>query len=131
MQTITAHIGKDHYQTTLTNSRHTITADENHEHDGDDLGPNPGELMLMSLASCTAITLRMYVDRKQWDVSEINITASSEKTENKTVFTCVATIIGNISEEEKDRLLNIAKVCPIHKVLTHPIEINTTLLLQN
>jgi putative redox protein len=125
MHNITATIGKQPYQTTLTNSRHTLIADENAEHNGKDLGPNPGELMAMSLASCTAITLRMYADRKQWTVDEIEVIVEMRQEVEKTFFSCGLKIKGAIGEEEKNRLLAIAKACPIHKSLSHPIEINT------
>jgi putative redox protein len=127
-QTITAQIGTQHYQTTLTNSRHTLTADENAEHAGEDLGPNPGELLMMSLASCTAITLRMYADRKQWDISSIKVHVTMEKKEDSTQFNRTIEVDGHIDQEAKNRLITIAKACPVHKTLTHPIEINTTLL---
>jgi putative redox protein len=126
--TITAHIDTKNYQTILTNSRHTLIADENEEHGGEDLGPNPGELLMMSLASCTAITLRMYIDRKKWDVSTIDIHVAMEKVDDTTIFTRSIEVKGNISAEEKNRLISIAKACPVHKTLTHPIEINTKLL---
>lgn len=82
---------------------------------------------MMSLASCTAITLRMYADRKQWTVSEIVVTVNMEKQENKTVFTKSITLSGNLDETQRNRMITIAKACPVHQTLTHPIEINTIL----
>lgn len=128
MQTITAHIGSNRYQTTLTNSRHTVIADENEERGGMDLGPNPSELLMMSLASCTAITLRMYADRKKWDITSIDIHVTMERLQEKTILTRSISVTGTIDQAEKDRLVTIANACPMHQTLTHPIEINTNLL---
>jgi putative redox protein len=64
---VTAIIGTDHYRTELIASGKTIIADEPEELGVGDNGPAPGEFLMISLASCTAITLRMYADRKKWD----------------------------------------------------------------
>jgi putative redox protein len=127
MLTITATIGTNPYQTTLSNSRHTLIADENETMHGKDAGPNPSEFLMMSLASCTAITLRMYADRKKWNVTSIDVEIILEKIETTSVFTRNIKVNGNIDQDHKDRLLDIAKACPIHKTLTNPIEINTNL----
>lgn len=128
MQSITATIGTNHYQTLLTNSRHEITADEPEAYQGTDLGPNPHELLMMSLASCTAITLRMYADRKSWPVEQITVIVNHIKHQKVTTFQRDISFVGKLNEEEKIRFLQIANACPVHKTLTHPIEINTTLL---
>jgi putative redox protein len=128
MQTVIASIGKNPYKTILSNNRHELIADENMEHNGQDLGPNPGEIMAMSLASCTAITLRMYANRKGWDIDQIEVTVKMKQETEKTTFTRVIEVKGRIGEDEKKRLLNIANACPIHKTLTHPIETNTQIL---
>jgi putative redox protein len=83
---VTAIIGTDHYRTELIASGKTIFADEPEELGGGDTGPAPGEFLMISLASCTAITLRMYADRKKWDVSKIKVEVASEKKDNKTIF---------------------------------------------
>lgn len=127
MANIVAHIGKHKYQTTITNQRHTLVADEPAELDGSDLGPTPDELLMMSLASCTAITLRMYADRKQWALDEIEVHVSMSKQADKTVFERSIHPKGELTEEQTSRLIQIAKACPVHKILTTPIEINTTL----
>ena len=128
MLTINAHIGTDHYQTTLSNSRHNVIADEAEERGGMDLGPNPSELLMMSLASCTAITLRMYADRKKWDITTIDVQVTMEKVQDKTLLTRSISVTGTIGQAEKERLVTIANACPMHQTLTHPIEINTHLL---
>ena len=118
---VTATIGKAPYRTELKTSIHTLYADEPTEAGGKDTGPTPGDLLRMSLASCTAITLRMYADRKKWDVEEIEVTVSNERDQHKTTFQCDISVRGNIDEIQRARMLEIAKACPVHKVLKNPI----------
>jgi putative redox protein len=127
-QWVSAVIGKDQYKTELTMDTHTILADEPRELGGEDLAPSPGDYLRASLASCTAITLRMYANRKGYNVQRIEVKVRSEKLEDKTVFHAEVHIEGNIDEAVRKRMLQIAKACPIHKVLTHPIEIETKLI---
>jgi len=124
---VSASIGRDHYRTEILASGKTIIADEPEELGGTDLGPAPGEFLMISLASCTAITLRMYADRKKWDVSRIKVEVAFEKLELKSLFTLDVYLEGNLDDEQRHRLLQIAKACPVHKTLANPIEINTSL----
>ncbi|MDZ4713835.1 MAG: OsmC family protein [Cytophagales bacterium] len=125
--TATATIGTDLYRTELTARTHTLLGDEPPEAGGTDLGPRPGDFMRMSLASCTAITLRMYANRKGWDVARITVSVSSGPFDGKTTYTTAVEIKGSLTEEQEKRMLQIAKLCPVHKTLTHPIEIHTEL----
>ncbi len=125
---VTASIGRDHYRTEILASGKTIIADEPEELGGTDVGPAPGEFLMISLAACTAITLRMYADRKKWDVSKINVEVASQKLEFKMQFTLEILLEGDLDEDQRQRLLQIAKSCPVHKTLTNPIEINTSLV---
>ncbi len=125
---VTAIIGRDHYRTEILASGKTIIADESEGLGGSNLGPAPGEFLMMSLASCTAITLRMYADRKKWDVTGIKVEVDFEKLEFKSLFRLDVYLEGNLDEEQRQRLLQIAKLCPVHKTLTNPIEINTNLI---
>lgn len=125
---VTAIIGQDHFRTELITSGKTVIADEPEELGGTNAGPAPGEFLLISLASCTAITLRMYADRKQWHVSKIKVEVASEKIDNTTLLKREITLEGNLEEDQRQRLLQIANACPVHKVLTNPIKINTVLI---
>ena len=127
IQVAVATIGDDVYKTELVARDHTIIADEPLDVGGKDLGPRPGDFLRMGLASCTAITLRMYVNRKGWDVQQIRVQVSNGPFEGKTSYKTEIEITGNVDEEQRKRLLQIAKLCPVHKVLTNPIEINTSL----
>lgn len=125
---VTAIIGQDHYRTELIASGKTVIADEPEELGGTNAGPAPGEFLMISLASCTAITLRMYADRKKWDVSKIKVEVASEKIDNTTFLKREITLEGSLQEDQRQRLLQIANSCPVHKVLSNPIEISTRLI---
>ncbi|EJL60815.1 OsmC family protein [Flavobacterium sp. CF136] len=131
METISAQIDTRLYRTEIKSaSGNIIIADEPQEVGGKNLGFSPSELLASSLASCTLITLRMYINRKQWEVSEINIKIDFQRDaeQNVSLFTRKIEIIGKINETQKQRLETIANNCPIHKTLTHSIEIKTTLI---
>ncbi len=123
----TATIGRENYHTELHARTHALIADEPVEIGGTDEGPRPGDFVRMGLASCTAITLRMYADRKQWDVERIRVTVSNGPFNQKTSYQTEIDITGSLSEDQKERMLQIAKLCPVHKTLTNPIEIETNL----
>ena len=122
-----ATISDEIYKTELKVRSHTLIADEPADVGGKDLGPRPGDFYRMSLASCTAITLRMYANRKKFDVKEIQVTVSTEEGEGKTILHTSIKIKGNLDEAQHTRMLQIAKLCPVHKMLTNPIEIKTNL----
>jgi len=130
MVTVKATLGQTPYATTLETPTHAWTVDEPADAGGGDTGPRPGELLAASLASCTAITLRMYVSRKGWAVDEITVEVTSERDAeaNRTTFQCRVSATGNLTDEQRARLLHIAKACPIHKMLTNPVEIRTELV---
>jgi len=125
---VIATIGKDHYRTELLASGKTIIADEPEEVGGTDVGPAPGEFLMMALASCTAITMRMYADRKKIPVDKIRVEVTFEKQQFKSVFTRDVYLEGELSEEDRQKLLEIAEKCPVHKTLMSPIEIETKLI---
>lgn len=131
IRTATASIGLDLYQTTLQARGHELIADEPVDVGGKDLGPRPGDFVRMALASCTAITLRMYANRKNFDVAQIRVNVSNGAFDQKTTYNTEIEITGNLTEEQRTRMLQIAKLCPVHKALTNPIEINTQLSVTN
>jgi len=100
---------------------------------------NPYDLLLASLGACTAMTLRMYVNRKKWEVEEITVHLSHNKDYAKDCEDCEAsdtkidhiykyiTIKGNVDEKQKARMLEIADRCPVHKTLHNPIKVVTKL----
>jgi len=82
---------------------------------------------MVSLASCTAITVRMYADRKQWPLEKIRVEVTSERMDKITIFIRHVYFEGALDDEQRNRLLQIANACPVHKALTNPIEIKTEL----
>ena len=122
-----ATIGKEHFRTEIISGAKQVLADEPEELGGTNEGPAPGEFLLISLASCTAITIRMYADRKKWPVEKITVEVDFEKIDNKTVFKRELQVEGDLTEEQRTRLLQIANACPVHKTLINPIEIQTVL----
>lgn len=121
-------IGHDKYKTTLSTDTHVIIGDEPIDNGGQDVGPGPGDLLRMSLASCTAITLRMYADRKGYDIDQIEVKVNTKEVDNKTIFTRQIVITGHIEDHVRKRMMQIANACPVHKMLTRPIEVITQLI---
>jgi putative redox protein len=124
---VTASIGREHYRTELVTSGHLLIADEPDEAGGKNIGPGPGEFLMVSLASCTAITVRMYADRKLWPLEKIRVEVTSDKIDKTTIFIRHVYLEGALNDDQRNRLLQIANTCPVHKVLTNPIEIKTEL----
>jgi putative redox protein len=124
---VTATIGIEPYETSLSNGVHLIYSDEPNEIGGQNKGPTPQDFLRMSLASCTAITLRMYANRKELNVEKVIVEIRSETVEGKTIFHRNVFVKGTITNEQRERLLKIANACPVHKILTNPIEVNTTI----
>jgi putative redox protein len=99
--------------------RHTIVADEPTESGGQDLGPSPQELLAAALASCTAVTMEMYADRKGWDVSGLAVDVRYTPAERgcPTRFELVMTMPAHLDEDQIERLTAIAAKCPVHRTL--------------
>ncbi len=81
---------------------------------------------MASLAACTAMTVQMYADRKSWPLKEAKVSVQITQENNQaTVFERTVELIGDLDEEQKARLIDIANRCPIHRLLSGKIEINT------
>ena len=120
------------YTLDVKNGRHHLFSDEPLSFWSADIGPSPFEYLCASLGSCTAITLRMYAGRKNWEIENISVTVthSLRKTaddETKNVFSRVLNVTGNMESAARDRLVEIANKCPVHKMLEHGNIIETTL----
>jgi putative redox protein len=119
------------YTTILKSNGREFVADEPKESGGQDLGPSPFDYLRMSLASCKAITLRMYIQRKQWKVDTINVKVALSSRESQdqrlNTFYCEITFTGSLNEAQQKRLLEIAKVCPVSRLLSQQNEIVTTI----
>jgi putative redox protein len=98
---------------------HQFTVDEPAERGGDDAGPSPLELLAASLASCTAITMEMYAQRKGWDVGDVEVACDYTPAErgSPTRFNLVMRFPDGLSDELVERLRVIAAKCPVHRTL--------------
>lgn len=131
MAKVSASIGKELYKVEIiSRSGNKLIADEAIAIGGKNLGFSPKELLASSLAACTSITLRMYPDHKEWDLTEVkvDIELNRDATENITTINRNIELIGNLNEEQRIRLLAVANNCPLHKILSNPIKINTVIL---
>lgn len=125
---VKASLGKEKYYTEVIAGENTLITDEPVDKGGGNKGFNPFEILATSLASCTAATLRMYIDRKEWDIETINVEVELENfpLTKRAIFKRDITFEGTILDEEQvKRLRTIADACPIHKILTNDIEILT------
>jgi len=112
------------YAHTVTFEHHTLIADEPEESGGADTGPRPTALLAMSLAACTAITVEMYADRKEWEVGEIEVEVDYRiEPKGTTRFDVAVKVPAGLSDEQVERLEAIACKCPVHRVLTGDVEI--------
>jgi putative redox protein len=98
---------------------HRLTADEPKDHGGEDSGPSPQELLAASLASCTAITMEMYAQRKGWDVGEVAVNVNYEPAQrgSPTRFKMEIEFPKELPEEQRERLMQIGAKCPVHRAL--------------
>jgi putative redox protein len=104
---------------TISIRDHQVVTDEPRESGGDDEGPSPEELLAASLASCTAVTMEMYAQRKGWEVGPIEVDAEFTPAERgcPTKFALVLRLPDDLTEEQVDSLRVIAAKCPIHRTL--------------
>jgi putative redox protein len=119
------------YETLITSGGHSFVADELPELGGKDLGPDPFGYLCGALASCTAITLRMYVARKGWELPIIRVRVDLQKDPDpetsNSLFHTVVTYSGQLTDEQEARLLYIARACPVHRLLSHASSVSTFL----
>ena len=129
MGIITATIGNRNYETVIQSESNAILADEPVSSGGTNKGFSPHELLSSALASCTCITLRMYADRKKWNLDNVisSVTITNDAKQNILTIHLKIELIGKLSAAERGRLFEIAKHCPIHKVLINSITIETEL----
>jgi putative redox protein len=124
----------ENYQCLVTWRSGSFVADEPVSLGGQDKGPDPFTLLAASLASCTISTLRMYCHRKNWPLKEVQVSVNfynSENTTAATVFERKISLSGNFDKEQYNRLLQIAKACPVSKILSASAGVETELQVQS
>jgi putative redox protein len=116
---------REDYTHDLEIEGHTLVADEPESEGGANLGPSPTRLLAASLASCTAITVELYADRKGWDLGKLEVTVDMEYGEPSVPRSFLVTLKlpNELSEEQLQRLQVIAGKCPVHRVLSHQAEV--------
>jgi putative redox protein len=107
---------------------HEVIVDAEVEVGGTDQGPTPHELLAASLAGCTSITVQMYADRKGWPLKSCDVTVrlvDGDKSDanSATNFTVTVSFDGELTAEQRSRLLEIANRCPVHRALMRPTQI--------
>ena len=123
LHTVTASIAGTPYQVSLSDGKHHWLADEPAEVGGGDSAATPMDLLLSSLGACTAITLILYAQRKHWPLTGVQVHLDMAVAADGTDITRVITLEGALDEEARERLLQIAKACPVHKLLSNPIRV--------
>lgn len=119
-------------QEILIGERHRLIADEPVAVGGDDAGPAPFDFLMASLGACTSMTVRMYAERKEWPLRKVQVALRFDRTEGddgRRVDRIERLIIleGDLSPEQRQRLLEIANKCPTHRVLQEPLRIDSRL----
>jgi uncharacterized OsmC-like protein len=124
---------KEGFRTQITAGGHQLIADEPKEAGGTDEGPSPYDLLLAALGACTAMTLKMYVERKKLPVTDVEVLLTFDRIHIDDCESCVKEerlndqevqhisrliyVTGDVTEEQKERLLYIAGRCPVHVTL--------------
>jgi uncharacterized OsmC-like protein len=127
------------FRTEVTVDRHRLTVDEPLPVGGTDAGPSPYEMILAALGSCTAMTLRLYADRKKWPLERVVVKLRHRKVHAQDCADCehktakidtidrVLELQGPLDEAQRAKLLEMADRCPVHQTLRSEIQVNTTL----
>lgn len=132
LSTVYARSGAVPYTVSLTDDLdHTWIGDEPPDKGGANLGPDPTRLLLSSLGACTIITLQMYAARKHWPLAAVDVELQFNpqgKPASGTDITRRITLQGELTAEQRARLLQIANACPIHNVLEGEVRIATSMM---
>lgn len=137
---VVSETGRGRYQQSVTMGRHRLIADEPVDVGGLDSGPSPYDLLLAGLGACTAMTLRMYAERKSIALEHVSVQLRHAKIHAADCQTCetsngqidrierTITLAGNLDDITRTRLLEIADKCPVHRTLTSEVDIQTELV---
>ncbi len=132
--------GDGKFAQTINVGRHWLRADEPPSVGGDDSGPSPYQLLSASLGACTSMTMRLYAMRKKWSIDRISVRVHHEKIHAQDCAKCETTegkvdrmereihVEGELTEEQKQRLLEIADKCPVHRTLHSEVVVTSRLV---
>ncbi len=128
---VVAENGKGRYQQAVSAGQHQLVADEPASMGGGDAGPAPFDFIMSGLGACTSMTLRMYAERKSLPLTRISVALSHDKIEVEGVMrdriSRDITLEGDLSEEQRQRLLEIANKCPVHRALSQSMLLDCAL----
>jgi uncharacterized OsmC-like protein/alpha/beta superfamily hydrolase len=143
-EVVTVRTGKEHYYTEIIANGHALVADEPIGIGGTNQGPKPYDLLLAALGSCTSITVRMYADRKEWPLEDIQVELRHSVVQAKDCVDCglpedakgrvhliereVRLFGDQLTQEMKDRIMEIADRCPVHRTIVDQAVIKTNLV---
>ena len=138
-RSVVVEAGRLRYAQSVLVGPHLLLGDEPVSVGGGDVGPNPYELLLAALGTCTSMTVRMYADRKQWPLESAHIELSYARVHADDCTACdkelklvdgiemELSFFGELSESQRQRLTEIANKCPVHRTLESPIPIRARL----
>ncbi|QEN15723.1 OsmC family protein [Mycolicibacterium sp. ELW1] len=130
--------GTGTYTQTITAGKHQLSADEPLPF-GDDAGPTPYDLLLAGLGACTSMTVRMYANKKGWPLERVEVSLRHTRIHAEDCAECetkkgwvshidrTITVVGDLDDTQRERLLAIAERCPVHQTLTSEVDIATSL----
>ncbi len=137
---VAVQLGSDGFTTEIVTGKHNFFADEPKDFGGNDMGPSPYQLLNAALGACTAMTLKMYADRKEWSLEKVEVHLGHEKVHAKDgsdpetkkskidKFERAIELEGDLDDEQREKLLDIAEKCPVHRTLTETeVQIHTKL----
>lgn len=104
---------------------HHLLTDEGPMYGGENTGPNPHDLLAASLGACTALTVTLYARRKNFDLQDVQVRIEHEQEGDTYILKRHIHYVGNLDDEQRTRMTEIANKCPIHKVLSGEIRIVT------
>lgn len=120
-----AESGRGRYVNDIVVGRHELVADEPESVGGDDLGPNPYDYLCVALGACTSMTMRMYAERKGWALGRVTVDVDHARRSGVDVFTRVLHVQGDLDDDQRARLREIADRCPVHRTLETTATIET------
>jgi putative redox protein len=127
----------ENLQVQITTDRHRFVADEPVP-TGDDVGPDPYDLLLASLGACKVMTLHMYAGRKEWPLESVEVSLNTQRVHARDcrecesnadakidLIDCVLRLEGDLTAQQRQRLVEISERCPVHRTLTSDTHIRT------
>lgn len=127
MRTATVRTAKGKFGQVIQIGPHQLVADEPIESEGDDIGPNPFDFLLAALGSCTSMTISAYARFKNIPLERVEVELSQENKDSVHTFYRVIHLYGDLNDAQRQRMLEIANKCPVHRTLTGKIAVESAL----